>query len=101
MPETPISGPKLRRATLAGAIAVLALAFAGCGTSTQSDAESDQGPSSIDLQLRFTPSVQFAGSYAADHLGFYDNEGVDVNMTPAAPRLPSNPFWCREQRTSR
>lgn len=92
MPETSPSSPRFRKTIAAGAIAVLGLALAGCGTSTASDGTAGPGSQSVNLQLRFTPSVQFAGSYAADHFGYYENESVDVTMTAGGASIAVEPL---------
>lgn len=40
------------------------------------------------LQLQSLPSVQFAGYYAAEEMGYYDAEGLDVMIKPGGPDIP-------------
>lgn len=43
----------------------------------------DAGLTKLRLQLRWDHQFQFAGYYAADWLGFYREEGLDVELVPA------------------
>lgn len=40
------------------------------------------------LQLQSQPSVQFAGYYAAQAMGYYNAEGLDVSIKPGGPEIP-------------
>ena len=40
---------------------------------------------SVTLQLKWEHSFQFAGYYAAKHLGYYDEVGLAVTINPATP----------------
>ncbi|GAA1903120.1 ABC transporter substrate-binding protein [Arthrobacter gandavensis] len=65
---------------LASGLAVTALALAGCG------GESGDGPAAADeltpvkLQLQWFAQAQFAGYYAALDQGFFEEEGLDVEI---------------------
>ena len=41
----------------------------------------------VTLQLRWQPQAQFMGYYVADTLGFYEKEGLAVNILPGGPGL--------------
>ena len=41
----------------------------------------------INLRLQWIPQTQFAGYIVAKQLGFYENEGLKVNLNPAGPDL--------------
>ena len=42
----------------------------------------------VTLQLKWVTQGQFAGYYVAKDKGFYEEEGLDVEISPAAPTLP-------------
>ncbi len=46
-------------------------------------AASPEGRQTASLQLRWSPQFQFAGYYAADWLGYYAEEGLDVEIRSA------------------
>jgi len=66
---------------LAAAAAVGALVLSGCSTS---EPESDDTTSSdltpVKLQLQWLTQAQFAGYYAAAAEGYYEDEGLDVEI---------------------
>ncbi|WP_397473792.1 ABC transporter substrate-binding protein [Pusillimonas sp.] len=41
----------------------------------------------VSLQLNWIPSVDFAGFYIADSLGYYKDEGVNVRFLPGGPNM--------------
>lgn len=41
----------------------------------------------LALQLQSQPSVQFAGYYAAEEMGYYNAEGLDVTIKPGGPDI--------------
>ncbi len=43
----------------------------------------DDGLRSLRIQLQWLPQAQFAGYYAAQALGFYAEEGLDVTLLPS------------------
>jgi NitT/TauT family transport system substrate-binding protein len=66
------------------ALAVSAFAIAGCGGDDETAAaDLDQ----VTLQLKWVPQAQFAGYYAADEQGFYEDEGLDVTIRPGGPDI--------------
>ena len=67
---------------------------AGAGTAATTAAGSTPASgslTSIDFQLSWLDSVQFAGSYIADDKGYYAAEGLDVTLTPGGPNAPVDP----------
>jgi NitT/TauT family transport system substrate-binding protein len=42
-------------------------------------------PDEITVQLSWFPTVEFAGFYVADHLGYYADENLAVNLVPGGP----------------
>lgn len=85
----------MRITTRAGAQALVigvaaALALAGCSASAADEAESstsaDTGSSEltpVKLQLQWLTQAQFAGYYAAVAQGYYEDEGLDVEIIPS------------------
>jgi NitT/TauT family transport system substrate-binding protein len=42
----------------------------------------------LDFQLQWVPQAQFAGYFAAEDLGFYDEVGLDVTLLDGGPDIP-------------
>jgi len=67
------------------------LVLAACGTQTGSAPASDDGEgdggelTAVQLQLQWAPQAQFAGYFAADELGYYTDEGLDVEILDGGP----------------
>jgi NitT/TauT family transport system substrate-binding protein len=69
-----------------------ALVLAACGTQNGGDGSeapdaSDGGgeTASVRLQLQWAPQAQFAGYFAAAELGYYEEEGLDVEIIDGGP----------------
>ena len=72
-----------------------ALVLAACGTQGGDDGseapDSSTGgggggeTASVRLQLQWAPQAQFAGYFAADELGYYEEEGLDVDIIDGGP----------------
>lgn len=70
---------------VAGLFALLLLLvpfLTGPGVETPQVLAGGGGLTPIRLQLQWTPQAQFAGYLAADALGFYEAEGLDVSFLP-------------------
>ncbi len=71
--------------------AMLVLAACGTQTGTESDApdssDGDNGGemTSVRLQLQWAPQAQFAGYFAAVEEGYYEEEGIDLEIVPGGP----------------
>lgn len=63
---------------------LLSLAMLGC----QSDREEPSSPSSLSLQLNWFPEVEHGGFYAAQVHGYFDQEGLSVEILPGGPNVP-------------
>ncbi|WP_109210532.1 MULTISPECIES: ABC transporter substrate-binding protein [Microbacterium] len=79
-----------RRGFAAGAFALsAALLLAGCagGGGTDSPDDADGGDSGdlteVKLQLQWLPQAQFAGYFAAVDQGFFEEEGLEVEIIPS------------------
>ena len=81
---------------LAGLAAALALVAAGCGSDddeaadTGAAATTSEEPQELDavtLQLKWVTQAQFAGYYAALEEGYYEDEGLDVELKPGGPDI--------------
>ncbi|MFL6012258.1 MAG: ABC transporter substrate-binding protein, partial [Gaiellaceae bacterium] len=82
----------MSRRFLLAALAVLVSALvAGCGgssKSSESGGESSGGAKKkVTLQLKWVTQAQFAGYYAAKAKGYYDEEGLDVNIKVGGPSI--------------
>ena len=74
------------RAWLALAFASGLLAFAaGCGG--DDDGGGGGELDKVTLQLKWVTQAQFAGYYAAQEEGFYEDEGLDVTIRPGGPDI--------------
>ncbi|QKJ18441.1 ABC transporter substrate-binding protein [Microbacterium hominis] len=78
-----------RRGLATGALAVsAALLLAGCAGGGGSADPSDDGDASgelteVKLQLQWLPQAQFAGYFAAVDQGFFEEEGLEVEIIPS------------------
>lgn len=76
-----------RRLAAGAALALAATTLAACGsddTSSDGDAGGDAGGlTPVTLQLQWLPQAQFAGYYAAVDQGFFEEEGLDVEIVPS------------------
>ena len=63
-------------------VAILAMVVAACGTDSAEppSAEDCETTDSVRLQLQWVTQAQFAGYYAAEDLGYYDAECLDVQI---------------------
>jgi NitT/TauT family transport system substrate-binding protein len=74
-------------------VAVVAmLVLAACGAADQTtDATGGDGgngggeTAAVELQLQWAPQAQFAGYFAADELGYYTDEGIDLTIVDGGP----------------
>ncbi len=64
-------------------IVVLAVLVGGC-------AEEEKPPDQVTVQLHWIHQAQFAGIYAADQKGFYDEENVDVTLKAGGPDITND-----------
>ena len=82
------------------AITIIGGAFSGCGSSSnnsQSTTNSDNSASSeksaqldkLTVQSLWLPQGQFAGLYVADKKGFYEEEGIDVEILSGGTDISS------------
>ena len=79
---------KLKRtlAVLASA-ALLITGLASCGSSDTS--EESGSLDKITVQTLWLPQGQFAGLYTAEEKGFYEEEGIDVELLPGGTDISS------------
>ena len=73
------SGKRIRTAAAAGTAAVLVLAGCASGSGADED-ESAEGLTPVKLQLQWFSQAQFAGYYAALDQGYFEDEGLDVEI---------------------
>lgn len=65
---------------LASGLAVTALALAGCGGDSGDGSAAADELTPVKLQLQWFAQAQFAGYYAALDQGFFEEEGLDVEI---------------------
>jgi NitT/TauT family transport system substrate-binding protein len=69
---------------LAAALALTACSAGGGGESTPGEGGSGEGElTPVKLQLQWLPQGQFAGYFAAQELGYFEEEGLDVEIIPS------------------
>ena len=66
-------------------LAAVLLGAAGCGGDDGGTAAEDLTP--VTLQLKWVTQAQFAGYYAAEEQGYYEDEGLDVTIRPGGPDI--------------
>jgi NitT/TauT family transport system substrate-binding protein len=81
-----------RRFLLAALVVVVSVLVAGCGggsKSSEGGGETGGGGAkkNVTLQLKWVTQAQFAGYYAAKAKGYYDEEGLDVNIKVGGPSI--------------
>jgi NitT/TauT family transport system substrate-binding protein len=70
---------------VAATVAAAALVLSACGGGSGDDGDGDEGSgglTKVKLQLQWVPQAQFAGYYAAVDQGYYEDEGLDVEIVP-------------------
>ena len=50
-------------------------------------AAADETADSVTLQLKWVTQAQFAGYYAAQEEGYFEDEGLDVTISPGGPDI--------------
>lgn len=73
---------RVPRIALAAAVSVM-LVLAACQTGPGGSVEL----TTVRLQLQWFPQAQFAGYYAAQELGYYEAEGLDVEIVPGSAEI--------------
>lgn len=68
-----------------GTAASMALVLAACSPSGTPAASTGAEPTAVRLQLQWAPQAQFAGYFAAAELGYYTEEGLDVDIIDGGP----------------
>lgn len=69
----------------AALVAAASLTLAGCGGGDDTSADGDL--TKVKLQLQWVAQAQFAGYYAALEQGFYEDEGLDVEIVEGGPDI--------------
>lgn len=80
---------RMRRGAIATAVAlVLAVVLAACGSDDDDGEPTGSGDlTPVKLQLQWVAQAQFAGYYAAVDQGFYEDEGLDVEIVEGGPDI--------------
>ena len=79
----------------AAMLVALALVAAACGDDGGGGGGGGGGgdttgggkPDKVTVQLKWVTQAQFAGFYAAEAQGFYDDENLDVTIKPGGPNI--------------
>jgi len=86
-------GERMKRARWLwlAAVLVLTLVGAGCGGGNEESSggtgTSGGAKDKVTLQLKWVTQAQFAGYYAAKAQGYYDDEGLDVDIKVGGPDI--------------
>ena len=74
---------------VAALVAVAAFALAGCGGDDEEGGGGSDGGdlTKVTLQSKWVVQAQFAGYYAAKDQGYYEDEGLDVDIRPGGPDI--------------
>ncbi|WP_448006529.1 ABC transporter substrate-binding protein [Agromyces bauzanensis] len=74
-----------RLATVGGLALAATLAFTACSASGDGSDDADGGGdlTPVKLQLQWLPQGQFAGYFAAQELGYFEEEGLEVEIIPS------------------
>ncbi|MGO2658325.1 ABC transporter substrate-binding protein [Mycetocola reblochoni] len=73
-----------KKAGAIGAVLATALLLSGCSSSgSEPEASGDSELTPVKLQLQWLTQSQFAGYYAALDQGYYEDEGLDVEIIPS------------------
>ena len=94
---TIIDNPHTRRTLFkAGGVVIGGTMFGGllaaCGDDDDDDSSAASGEgerevSKLDFQIRWLKEVSFAGWYAGIEFGWFEEEGIDLNIIPGGPNL--------------
>src|SRR5215213_5607651 len=73
---------------VAAVLAGLVVGLAACGGDDEGGGGSDgSATDKVTLQLKWVTQGQFAGYYAAQEEGYYDDENLDVTIRPGGPDI--------------
>src|SRR4029450_7455150 len=97
-------GERMSRRFLLAALVVLVSGLVGGwggGGSKASESGGENGgggaKTKVTLQLKWVTKAQFAGYYAAKAKGYYDEEGLDVNIKVGGPSITPEQVVLGEQ----
>src|SRR5690242_17166795 len=81
---------RVMKAVTSLTMAMALLMVAACGNNSPSESLANEGKSSeplkkVKIQLKWVPQAQFAGIFVAKEKGFYEQEGLDVEIVPGGP----------------
>ncbi|MEZ6120574.1 MAG: ABC transporter substrate-binding protein [Pirellulaceae bacterium] len=71
-----------------GFFVLFSIAFAGCSSKKPSVPQSVDGKIQVEIALNWIPDAQHGGFYAAQALGFFEDAGLEVTLTPGGPNSP-------------
>ena len=77
-----------RWSSLAALAAAAMFALAGCGSDDDGgDGDAGGELTKVTLQSKWVVQAQFAGYYAALDQGYYEDEGLEVDIRPGGPDI--------------
>ena len=81
-----------RRSLFAVAAACVAtlLFFCGCSRKENASKAANGGLTHVRLQMDWTPETEYGGYYEAQALGFYRDAGLQVDLVPGGPSVPTS-----------
>jgi NitT/TauT family transport system substrate-binding protein len=87
MKGTTMNHSRRRLAAIGGLTLAAALALTACSSGDSGTDASESGGSGeltpVKLQLQWLPQGQFAGYFAAQELGYFEEEGLEVEIIPS------------------
>lgn len=81
-----------RALTITGALIASVVLLAGCGSSSKpsgskASAESAKEPTALKVVLAWYPTPEYGGIYTAVNQGFFEEEGLKVEIKPGGPEV--------------
>ena len=73
--------------SVAALAAAAMFALAGCGGDDEEGESAGGDLTKVTLQSKWVVQAQFAGYYAAKDQGYYEDEGLDVDIRPGGPDI--------------
>lgn len=80
-------GRTRRGAKAAGALLLAGLLLTACGGNDEPASGGEAEQAKVKLQLKWVPQAQFAGYYVAQDKGYYEAEGLEVEIVPGGPDI--------------
>ncbi|MCE0535253.1 ABC transporter substrate-binding protein [Kineosporia rhizophila] len=78
-----------RRSLLAATFTATVFAASACGGSSSASSEAGEGGlTEVTVALSWTPNTDYTGVFAADELGYYEDQGIKLKVIPYSSTAP-------------